>query len=144
MSELIRWQTPFTEAKYPSVGLFIQHEKESTDTLSTIVCPEGIDEYPKYIVSFGSILAFHCNEEAHLPERDWEKAKRKEKDLCAYQWINSPDIKSYMGAAFVFYLGELYHYLIFGDDNIVEVLTPNIPKIEVVDNSRTINIKLKI
>ena len=135
MSKLIRWNTPFTDEFGPSVGLFIfpDHE-DKRDLLTAIVTPEGTDKYPKYLVRFGGVLGFTCLEEAFAPERGYTHAPiETDEKICAWQWIDSPWLESYMEGAPLFGYTELFHYIIFGGDNIVEVITSNPPEIERVD-----------
>jgi hypothetical protein len=135
MSRIVRWDTPFTDGRDPSVGLLVSTESDGTDLLKAVVAPHGLDEYPKYLVNFGSVIAFTCMEEAWCPERDFDYTKFEEKNLCAYQYLDSPWLESYEnGTNFIAggHPGPFYHYLIFGGDNNVEVITPNVPSIEIV------------
>ena len=96
MTKLIRWETPFTEARCPSVGLLITSKGIEVDILKAVVAPGGIDEYPKYLVDFGRVIAFTCFEEAHSPERDFGSAEIGETGLCAYRYLDSPWLQSYV------------------------------------------------
>jgi hypothetical protein len=147
MSRIVRWDTPFTDARVPSVGLLVSLESDKTDLLRAVVAPDGLDEYPKYLVTFGRVIAFTCMEDAWSPERDFDYTKFEEKNLCAYQYLDSPWLKSYEnGTHFIAggHPGPFYHYLIFGGDNNVEVITPNIPAIDVIETSRVLFIEYEV
>ena len=147
MSKLIRWETPFTDEQRPSVGLIITTKEEETDILQAIVAPKGIDVYPKYLVTFGEVIAFTCFEEAHAPERDFASAEFVEEKVCAYEYLDSPWLKSYSGWLPIYFGNEtdsFYHYLIFGGDNNIEVITPNRPKIEVIEEKTILQMQREI
>src|SRR5687767_9195011 len=68
MSKLIRWETPFTETRFPSVSVITSsNQEDGIDILMVMVAPAGLDEYPKYLVDFGRVVAFTCMEEAYSP-----------------------------------------------------------------------------
>jgi len=147
MKKIIRWDTPFTEISYPSVGVYIEHGKNESDLLTVIVAPEGIDEYPKYLVHFGDVIEFNCYEEGFSPDRAYEKIEKDTKSLSAYKWVNSPNIQAYKeGSSFLASKenADMNHYIVFGGDNIVEVVTFNEYSIEKVGTSKLIPITLKI
>ena len=136
MSKLIRWETPFTDKQRPSVGLIITTEADEADTLKAIVAPKGIEVYPKYMVTFGEVIAFTCFEEAHAPERDLASVTIEDENLSAYEYLDSPWLQSYEAWKPIYFGNEtssFYHYLIFGGDNNVEVITPNSPTIDVIE-----------
>ncbi len=147
MSKLIRWNTPFTDKQRPSVGLIITTEADEIDILKAIVAPKGIDAYPKYLITFGEVIAFTCFEEAHAPERDFASATVEEERLCAYEYLDSPWLKTY-AAWTPFYFGNetdsFYHYLIFGGDNNIEVITPNRPTIDIVEEKTILQIEREV
>ena len=35
--------------------MFVEHGEFETDLVRAIVAPKGIDDYPKYLVNFGSV-----------------------------------------------------------------------------------------
>jgi hypothetical protein len=147
MAKLIRWETPFTDKQFPSVGLLIATAPDMADILKAVVAPHGLDEYPKYLVNFGEVVAFTCMEEAHAPERDFDSATFEDKNLCAYQYLDSPWLKSYEGWELFFAGGRFNsfsHYLIFGADNNVEVITPNVPTIEVIKEKTILRIVYEV
>ena len=135
MSKLVRWDTPFTDSRYPSVGLIISHGPDEIDLVRAIVAPLGINRYPKYLVNFGSVIAFTCMEEAFCPPRDFGPSHLEENGLSAYEYLNSPWLQCYeKGAPFLLGgAGPFHHYVIFGGDNNIEVVTRNIPTIDRVE-----------
>jgi hypothetical protein len=65
MPRIIRWETPFTDAFYPSVVLLaipLPMSSRQSNNLKVIVNPSK-GEYPKYLIDFGDVLAFTCMEE---------------------------------------------------------------------------------
>ncbi len=126
MSKLIRWETPFTDKQYPSVVLAVDIKLtgNSSSSLKAVVARD-IYKYPKYLVDFGEVIAFTCMEEGFCPERDYDSATIEEINLSAYQLLDSSWVKSYelgnIGGRFE----KFFHYLIFGGDNNIEVITPN-------------------
>jgi hypothetical protein len=141
MSKLIRWETPFTDKLFPSVVLITT----SYDSLSVIVA-DAVDKYPKYTVGFDKVIAFACMEEAGSP-RSFLEIEKTENDLCAYIWADSPWSKSYVGVGDHDpdgTPGSLFHYLIFGGDNNVEVLTAEKPSISLIDEKTAISVNYEI
>lgn len=147
MSKLVRWDTPFTEILFPSVGLLISTTSSGSDILNAVVAPHGIDSYPKYLINFGEVIAHTCFEEAHAPKRDFDSAIIEEEDLCAYEYIASPWLKTYEAWAFIYFgdkPGAFYHYLLFGGDSNFEVITPNRPLIETVNEEKILHFEYKL
>ncbi|HSK74020.1 MAG TPA: hypothetical protein VK892_20135 [Pyrinomonadaceae bacterium] len=147
MTKLIRWDTPFTETQFPSAGLIITTKADEADILKAVVAPQGIDVYPKYLVTFGRVVAFTCFEEAHAPERDFASATIEEENLCAYEYLESPWLKSYDAWRPIYFGNEtdsFYHYLIFGGDNNIEVITPDKPTIEIVEEKTILKIEREV
>ena len=134
MSKLIRWNTPFTTSQFPSVGLLITPGPDWADRVRALVAPNGVDQYPKYLVDFGEALAFTCMEEANAPEMDFVSAELNENKLCAYIFLDSPWLRSYEPQRYFVRANEVTfsHYLIFGGDNNIEVITPDQPTIETI------------
>jgi hypothetical protein len=72
---IVRWETPFTDARWPGALLYTSHAGPIGEfTLTAAVMPSGADKYPKYLVHFGEVIAFSCMEEMHFPERDIAEA----------------------------------------------------------------------
>jgi len=153
MSKIVRWETPFTDSFYPSVVLmaipFPLMSRESNN-LKVIVMPGSIElPYPKYLVDFGEVLAFTCMEEGCCPERDFSSATfdetiTRDKFVCALQWFNSPWLKSYEGCHDPYSTGKFSHYLIFGGDNNVEVITQNAPTIRVIERKEVLKMEYEV
>src|SRR5215203_4504841 len=146
MSKLIRWDTPFATAQFPSVGLLIITKPDGTDIVKALVAPDGTDRYPKFLVDFGEVIAFTCMEEAHAPAMDFASATREEANLCAYEFLDSPWLKSYQPHRFFVRANEVTfsHYLIFGGDNNIEVITPDQPTIETISQKETLKIEYEL
>src|SRR2546423_1150155 len=147
MPKLVRWETPFSARQYPSVGLLISTRSDGSDLLKAVVAPDGIDAYPKYLVTFGNVIAFTCMEEAFSPPRDFDSTMFDEKNLSAYQYLESPWLKAYEnGQHFVGggSPGPFYHYVIFGADNNVEVITPNIPTVDRIEAKGVLLIEYEV
>jgi hypothetical protein len=145
MSKLIRWETPFTTARFPSVVLLITAGRIE-GRIKALVAPDGVDQYPKYLIDFGEALAFTCMEEAHAPEMDHVSAELEESELCAYEFLDSPWLRSYEPQNFFVRANEVTfsHYLIFGGDNNIEVITPDRPTIETINQKTTLNLKYEL
>ena len=149
---LVRWETPFCNGRWPSVYLIKEDRSGDFEQLLAIVRPSGFEEYPKYIVHFGVILAFTSMEECGAP-RDFSRVECPKEEICSYEYIGSPWLGSYDGMEY-FRNGpkddktneplKLRHYLIFGGDNNIEVISPNIPRIEIVTGPRTLNLKCEL
>ena len=149
MPKFIRWETPFTDSRWPS-AIVITEPSGNGFSVSAIVAPSGIDKYPKYRVKFGEVVAFTCMEEMHFPDGDFAEAGCEEEGLAAYQYLESTWLKSYEdGEYFLFNLdggsGEsLRHYLIVGGDNNIEVITKNIPSFETIEDAEVMAIAFAV
>lgn len=152
MDELIRWETPFCEAFYPAVSLFVKWDDVWGETVQAIVAPDGTESYPKFLVYFGKTQAFTSMEEAGTP-RDFFGVKYPDEKLCAFEFLKSPWLKSYDGSEYFFNGPEdlktrepfkFRHFLIFGGDNNIEVITPNTPIVEVVCETRRLDFGIEI
>jgi hypothetical protein len=151
MSKIIRWETPFTDAFYPSVILFaipLPPKLGIVNNVKLIVNPSK-GEYPKYLVDFGEVLAFTCMDESCCPERDISSAKidetiKNDKSICAFQWLESPWLKSYEVCHDPFSEGKFSHYLIYGGDNNVEIITQNAPEIRKVEQNEVLAFEFEL
>lgn len=147
MSKFVRWETPFTDFFYPSVvliGIPFSPTSGILNNLKVIVCSR--EEYPKYLIDFGDVLAFTCMEESCCPQRDFSSATFEEtitkgKFICALQWLDSPWLKSYEGCHDPYSTGKFSYYLIFGGDNNVEVITKNTPTIRLIEYKETLKME---
>ena len=151
MSKIVRWETPFTDAFYPSVVVVaIPFTSGKPSNLKVIISPGSIElPYPMYLVDFGEVLAFTCMEESCCPERDFSSSTfdetiTRDKFVCALQWFNSPWLKSYEGCHDLYSEGKFSHYLIFGGDNNVEVITQNAPTIRVVEQKEILKMECEV
>lgn len=145
MSQLIKWQAPFADAFFPSVVSAFTQRLDGSDQLTIVVMPGGINEYPRYLVNFYSVLVFSCFDEGCAPAREWPEVGNIESKPCAWQWIDSPWVKSYQPCGNHDADGNpdpLHHYLIFGGDNIVEVISRKEPVIEEVWTGHSITTEL--
>jgi len=139
MRELVRWETPFTEIEWPSVVVITNRGPNDEYLLDSVVAPTGVDRYPKYLVEFGDVVGFSAMEEMHFPDHGFKDAKIAEERLCAYRFIDSPWLECYeRGEYFLFNLDggtkeTLSHYVIFGGDDILQVVTKNEPVITIVN-----------
>lgn len=121
------WETPFTYAHFPSVGLVM--EPDGDDTALLIVAPGGLDAYPKYIVRFKRVFAATCSEEAgFVMDLGQEHSPR---DIIAHVWDASPYSKAYANTAFAAH-DEMRHFVVFGGDNIASVVCGATPTIETI------------
>jgi len=138
--KLIPWDTPFSDAERPSVSIMVNWDEICGETVDAIVSPRGLDQDPKYIVHFGKVQAVCSMEEAHTP-RDFSRVAWSDDDLCAFEYIGSPWLRSYDGGEY-FFNGpydiktqepvKFRHFVIFGGDSNIEVITPNTPFIRMV------------
>ncbi len=152
MSRIVRWNTPFTDAFYPSVVLvatpFPLSSRKGVGA-KVIVAPDGIDKYPKYLVDFGDVLVFTSMNESCCPKRDFgsetiDETLEGNKSLCAFQWFNSPWLKSYEGCFDPYSEGKFFHYMIFGGDYNIEVITQNVPTIRVVEQEEILKMEWEV
>lgn len=131
--ELRVWGTPFSGVMDVSVSVI--PDPECLDVLHLVVAPEGIDRYPKYWVKFYGVAAFKCEDESVAPVKRYHGLKREESEHYAYLWENSPWLQEFaesQGMLDIYYQGRLIHYVIFGGDLIIEVLSAEEPQIEEV------------
>jgi len=141
MNKLISWKTPFTESSFPSVGLYLEYGEYETDLVTAVVAPDGIDEYPKFLLKFGEVLEIKYYEEGCTPDRGYEKLLDEVKGLSAYEWLGSPSVDSYQDLDSH---RKLRHFILFGADNILEVVTANSPEITKLSGPSKIKIELNV
>jgi hypothetical protein len=133
-SHLVRWNVPFAEARHPSVSLITE---KGGDVATLVVAPSGIDQYPKYLVRFDKVLALLCHEEALTLGQRYQNLPGIESAVCAYIWADSPWLRDNRGVADLHHLPDLFHYVVFGGDSIVELLASGVSEIERI-NERTV------
>ncbi len=137
------WNTPFKDTEYPSVGMFINMHENEVDEVFAIVAPDGIDRYPKYLISYGrNSVEVKYYEEAFSPERGYELLVRNGPKVCSLIWNTSPSVRSYED--YVTDKNKLKHFIIFGGDNILEVVTADVPKIEVISSPASIRLSVNV
>jgi len=133
------WQTPFTFATHPSVGLITEPDGEGTALL--VVAPGGLDAYPKYVVRFSHVFSVTCGEEeGFLLQLGQDCSPSK---AVAHIWASSPYAASYAEMVFGYGL-EVCHYVIFGGDNIASVVAGAPPVIETVTEPREITVRYAV
>lgn len=140
-SKLVRWDLPFAEARYPSVSLITE---EGDSGVVVLVAPEGIDKYPKYLVHVQLVIALLYYEEAFAFDRGYRTLERTEDGLCAYQWMDSPWLQAYRDGKEIFEWESLSHYLLFGGDNIVEIVLSGELTVERIDSKMILETKHEI
>ena len=139
------WNVAFAEARSPSVSLITEQGEQGTDTATLVVCPHGIDQYPKYLVRFNKVLAALCYEESLALERGYPRCSDTHASGCAYLWADSPWLRASHGWAVDFLQwSDLKHYLIFGGDTIVEILAAGGSNVERIEKRTVIETKHEI
>ena len=133
------WDTPFGDALLPSVALILDTHGDSTVT--AVVAPGGIDEYPKYLVRFSAVYAFNCEEEAGGTAYDGAFVGRQQHHVgCSYIWRDSPLAAGYAPSVpdMAFRGGQtpVVHYVLLGGDNAVGIVTAELPTIEKIEGAR--------
>jgi hypothetical protein len=144
MSKIIPWNTPFASQFFPSViAAFATDQMTHDGSLTVVVGRSHLEPYPKYLVQFGKVLQFNCLDESCAPPLALPERGASDIRSCSWQWLESPTINSYQGCNYDSEgPQELLHYLIFGGDNIVEVVGKMRPSIEEVGSAGEINVKL--
>lgn len=149
MSKLIRWETPFSDLIDPSAIALVNRDQNDIYAypMEVIICND-LDAYPKFRVQFGQVIAFSAMEEMHNPMSYFKDVERDDNETCAYTFSDSPWVVAYGGGeGFVFQPdnGEsLTHYVIFGGDDIVQVITKNDPVITVISEPMMLKIDFLI
>lgn len=142
-TELVRWDVPFAEWR----GLSAWVITESGDSFTIVVAPlsdkRPEDNYPKYLIRFEKVITLLAYDEACATHRIYYKMTGWIKGVQAYQWIDSPWLDGYRGCHEI-HGKKLYHYVIFGDDNLVEVISVGEAKIEKVNEKRFIDAKHEV
>jgi hypothetical protein len=142
-TELVRWDVPFAEWKALCAWVIM----EKVDSFTVIVArgsnkrPE--DNYPKYLIRFDKVITLLAYDEACAAHQIYYKMTGWMEGVRAYQWIDSPWLDGYRGCHEI--RGKkLFHYVIFGDDNLIEVISVGEAKIEKVDEKRFIEVKHEV
>jgi hypothetical protein len=138
-TELVRWDVPFAEWSGLSTWVIV----ESFDSFTIVVAPLSSkhpkDNYPKYLIRFDQVITMLAYDETCATHRVYYEMTGWIKGLRAYQLIDSPWLVGYRGWHEA--CGKkLYHYAVFGDDTIVEVISVGEARIERVDEKRFIEV----
>ena len=141
VTDLVRWDVPFADARDPSVSLVLEH---GGDAAVLIVAPSGIDQYPKYLVRFERVLVSLCHEEAVALARDYHSRSGVERSVCAYLCPGSPWVDASRYWTELSGLSQLQHYLIFGGDSIVELVAAGQPTVEQIQEKRVIESRYEV
>lgn len=137
--DLVGWEAPFSQSRFPSVGVI--PESDDVAELTVVVAPQGIDRYPKFLARFFTVVAFRCEDESLASMKRFRSLKLEEPRACTYLWQDSPWLQEYVDSQRlidVYYSGELRHYIFFGGDVIVEVLTTEEPEVEEIFKPKVI------
>ena len=147
-TDLVSWDVPFADWREMSVWVIAEGDFESfTVVVAPLSQKHPKDNYPKYLIRFESMIAFLTYEESALLDRyggHLSSLSGWESGVPAYQWVSSPWAKSCRGYAELRRWSEPRHYLILGDDSIVEVVSSHEPKIERVDAKRIIEVRHEV
>jgi hypothetical protein len=111
-----------------------------------VVAPDGTDAYPKYIVDFQEVFSVSFKEELEaILSPELPPIPSSAKNWCAFIWQQSPQVLAYETLARSHDLPTpIRHYLIFGGDDIVEVICASEPKIEKVTEPRSLHATYEI
>ena len=142
MENIVPWDVPFAQFKYPSVNIITEQFGISA---MVVVTNSHSEEYPKYLVHFGKVLAALYYEEAIRLRGQYPDITGGKASGCAYLWPSSPWLQASSNWAKNFLQWpELRHYIIFGGDDIVEILASEVSKIEKIDEKRVIETRHEI
>jgi hypothetical protein len=140
---LAAWPTPFSESEWPSVVLIVDSHGDRTATV--VVAPEGIDRYPKYLVRFEAVLSCSVEEEAHGTAFDsaWSPGEPLRKG-CTALWADSPALAYESYIPFLGLSGPVRHYLVFGGDNNVGVVSAKVPTISAIEGPLKLHVEYEV
>jgi hypothetical protein len=130
MSRIVRWETPFVDEFYPSV-LAVAYPAEGGICARIFVSGKSNKWFS---VDFGEVLVCNIMDEGCCPQRDFgdalfDPAIRTDAFIASLRWLESPWLKAYEPCHDPFSESKLAHYLIFGGDSNVEVITMHEPTI---------------
>ena len=133
------WDTPFAETLFP--GVAVAPDAECSNCVSVVVSPSGIDQYPKYILRFEPFGAYRCDDESLASIESFNTVARSG-SASTYKWEGSPWLEQFVkdsgGLANSYHGKPLEHFVILGGDLNVDVLAPNPPTVEVVNEPRVL------
>lgn len=143
-SDLIRWNVPFANGRWPSVGVITDPDNSN---VIVVIRPKGFGSFPQYLLRFYDVVTLLCYEETCAMKRDWDELVFSERNLCAYRWISSPWLKHYRileQIQFTKSNEKLHHYILLGADTMFEAIALGEPEIERVDQRMAIEMKFEI
>lgn len=134
MSRIIRWETPFVDEFYPSV---LAAAYPGAGGIHAKVFVSGQSER-WFSVDFGKVLVCNIMDEGCCPQRDFgdaifDPAVRNDVFVASFIWLQSPWLRAYEPCHDPFSENKFAHYLIFGGDYKVEVITMNEPRIQTIE-----------
>ena len=141
---LVPWDVPFAKSGplYPSVSLITEQFGSSA---TVVVAPHGTDQYPKYLVRFDKVLAALYYEEALALRGEYPAVVADAPTSgCAYLWPDSPWLRASRGWAEFLQWPEPQHYVIFGADDVVELLASGESKVERIDEKTVLETKHEV
>lgn len=125
MSRLLKWETPFADASFPSVWISIERILSG----ATIY----VDAAELWQVSFDYIAGMKSCDESYDDNTRFH-IERDIDGLCSYFWEDSPWLGQFDSKfAEVIEGNTLAHYVLLGGDYNVEVLALGHPKIILID-----------
>ena len=130
---IVRWKTPFADgAEY---GVRYLADPVRYDMVHVVVDTSGPEQYPKHIVSFDPVIALRTTDETYdvrtLP------FVRKAHHARSYEWLESAWKESVSNDIAEAYHGRpIRHFMIYGGEMGIEVLTTSEPTIEPVYGPR--------
>jgi len=136
MSKLVQWDVPFAGTFYPAVIATFETSTYSVPS-SKMSVTVGLSDGTRYRGECGTTLAFCCLDESCAPQREFGETEIEDAKACAWQWIDSPWIKSYEGCNYDADAEPipLNHFFIYGGDNIVEFICRHEPVITKLESS---------
>jgi hypothetical protein len=141
MSRIVRWETPFVDEFYPSV-LTVMYPTPGAIHARAFVSNK-LNKW--YSIKFGSVLVCNVMDEGCCPSRDFtdavfDPAIEDGRFVTSFKWLDSPWLKAYEPCHDPFSKSKFSHFLIFGGDHNVEVITSNEPIIQLMEAGERVNI----
>ncbi|MBI5799792.1 MAG: hypothetical protein HZA92_03565 [Verrucomicrobia bacterium] len=141
-TNLVPLDVPFAQSEHPSVSLITEQFGSS---VIVVVAPHGTDQYPKHLVRFDKVLVALYYEEALGLRGKYPVVAGAQSSGCAYVWPDSPWLRASHGWAVDFLKWpDLRHYIIFGADDVVELLAAGAPRVERIDERCVIETKHEV
>lgn len=132
---LERWDTPFTDLPALRIRVMIEGRPQHGEGVTLIVEPSGTEAYPKYLVRFPSVSAFVHLEETLTPRTGGPDDGDAHASACV--WSGSPWVRAQDD-------GEApadRHYVVFGDDRVIEVVSRSEPEVETVTSPQVLELR---